>query len=203
MYLKTTLLAAIVTICLSFADQSHSLNRYFEVNPGFRLSGMVIDINSRVPDNHTTTTFDFGGGLSFDFVLERIVSFDLDILYLRKGSAVTLRDPIVLHYLSVPTLFKFWMMRNKMAFVIGPVHNFLLATEGRLVRPNERLSKANTNFYDIGMAVGVSYVMYDFGNGMKMVGDLRFEFGLNNVFKDFRPELFNRTSPYLGIGLTF
>ena len=187
---------------ISFTD-IFAMNRFFKVSPGFRLAGMVVDINSRVPENHTTTTFDFGGGFNFDIQLERIVSFDIDILYLRKGSAVTFEDPIILHYLSIPTLFKFWVIRNKLAFVAGPVHNFLLASEGGLINPKTKLTKNTTNFYDIGLALGISYVMYDFKNGMKMIGDLRFEIGFNNVFNEFRPELFNRTSPYLGIGLNF
>ncbi len=182
----------------------YTFNRWFKVSPGFRIAGLVIDMDSRVPDNGTTSRLNFGFGMNLDIQLEKYIGVDIDLLYLRKGSSLNSGgSTITLQYISIPTLAKFYIVRNQFAFVIGPVHNFLIGADGALRSPNVQLNSSNTNVYDLGFAFGVSYVIKTYSNGMRLVGDLRFEFGLSNVFKDFRPELFNRTFPYLGIGLNF
>ncbi len=188
---------------IGLSNGVYSINRWFKISPGIRFAGIAKDIASREPDNNTTTRFDFGLGFNFDIQLEKHVGIDIDILYVRKGSNVGSSGSITLHYLSIPMLFKIWYPRRKLAFVIGPVHNFLLGANGYLVSPNIDLNKSTTNIYDIGIAFGVSYVIKEYKNGMRLIGDFRFEIGLINVYNQYRPELFNRTSPYLAIGLNF
>ncbi len=191
-------------LLLLLVNNGHTFNRWFKVSPGFRVSGMVIDMASRVPNNGTTTRISFGFGMNLDIQLEKYIGVDIDLLYLRKGASMNSGgSTIVLQYISIPTLAKFYIQRNKWAVVIGPVHNFLIGADGTLASPNVSLNSSNTNVYDLGFVFGTSYVIKTYSNGMRLVGDLRFEIGLTNVFKGFRPELFNRTAPYLAIGLNF
>ncbi len=193
-----------ILFLLALINNGYTFNRWFKVSPGFRIAGLVVDMSSRVPSNGTTTRLDFGFGMNLDIQLEKYIGVDVDLLYIRKGASMNSGgSTITLQYLSIPTLAKFYITRKKWAVVIGPVHNFLLGADGTLASPNVPLNSSNTNVYELGFAFGMSYVIKTYSNGMRLVGDLRFEIGLTNVFKDFRPELFNRTAPYLAIGLNF
>lgn len=182
----------------------YSFNRWFKVSPGFRIAGLVNKIDSRAPKNGTSIGIDFGVGLNLDIQMEKRLGVDIDILYLRKGSDVSnsIARDITLEYISIPMLLKIYFIRKKAAFVVGPVHNFLVGASGTLNDPNVQLNTSNINSYDLGIAFGFSYVMADFGD-MRLVGDFRMELGLLNAYKGWRPELYNRTMPYLGIGLNF
>ena len=193
----------IITFLL-FVGNGYSFNRFFKISPGIRIAGLATDIDSRVPDNGTSTRFEFGGGFNLDIHLEKIITLELDFLYIRKGSeAGGQGSRLTFHYISIPTLVKLWVSRKKFAFVIGPVHNFLVGASGKLASPNVDLNASNTNIYDLGFAFGLHYILANFGDGVSLVGDFRFEFGLINAYKQFRPELFHRSTPYLAIGLNF
>ena len=194
----------LVTSFIINVNNGFSFNRWFKVSPGIRIAGIAVDMDSRVPDNYTTTRFDYGGGINFDIQLEKHLGLDFELLYIRKGAAVSSPgSQINLEYLSIPMLMKFWISRKQLAAVFGPVHNILIGSSGTLYDPNVKLSSSNTNFYDLGLGFGINYVLYTFKNGMRLMGDFRFEIGLMNVYKEFRPELFNRTTPYLAFGLNF
>ncbi len=197
----------IIISLLLLQENSYSINRWFKVSPGFRIAGMAVDIDSRLASSSTRTRFDFGGGFNLDIRLEKHIGLDIDVLYQRKGCDIGGGgSTVTLHYISVPMLAKFWVDRKKMAIVVGPIHNFLVAASGSLNDANGNsisLSSSNTNFYDLGIAFGISYVIADFGGGIRLVGDFRFEFGVLSVYKGYRPELFNRTTPYLALGLNF
>ena len=196
------LLVSIIIIMIS--QNSYTFNRWFKISPGIRLAGTAVDQDSRAPSSGTVTRFDFAVGGNLDIQLEKFIGLDIELLYYRRGSDnFSGGKAITLHYIAVPTLLQIWVARNKMAFVVGPVHNFLIGAEGSLTNPNVTISKDNIRFYDMTFALGVHYVIATFGDGYKFVGDFRFEFGLTNVFKDYRPEIFNYTTPYLGFGLNF
>jgi len=202
--LRKTTWALLVVMLLLIVWDGFSFNRWFKVRPGLRIAGMAVDMDSRVPSNSTTTRFDFGVGMTLNLQLEKYIGLDIDFLYLRKGSEVgNGGSRIVLHYLSIPTLAKFWISRNKFAVAVGPVHNFLLGANGRLSNPRLELNGSTTSAYDLGIAFGMQYVIATFDNGTQFVGDFRFEFGLLNVNSGYRPELYNRTAPYLALGLNF
>src|SRR5271169_6875897 len=148
--IKNCLRLSVLLIFIFILQDAYSFNRFFDVSPGFRIIGMAINMSSRMPGNSTTTTFDFGAGLNFDFQLEKVIGLDIELLYLRKGSDGSYPGSrIVLHYFSVPTLVEIWVERNKFAFVIGPVHNFLMGANGKLRSPNVELNSSNTRLYDL------------------------------------------------------
>lgn len=198
---KKTFVFAIVLGLLSVTSASHSISRWFRVSPGFRVGGAAIDIVSRNPSYGTATRFDFALGFNLDIQLEKHIGLDLELLYLRKGSTAN-PTTILLHYLAIPTMFKVWFIRKKAAFTVGFIHNFLLDVKGSL--PGAKpLLKSDLVPYDFSIAFGFSYVFKEFTNGMRIMGDFRFEFGLVNISKYYSPRMYNRVYPYFAVGLNF
>ena len=185
-------------------NHSFSFNRWFKFNPGIKIAASIVDMSFRIPENKNDLKFGFALGPKFQFQFEKFVGLDLEILYSQKGSS--LRKPgndIILHYISVPMLLKFWLIRQKLAFSFGPVHHFLLSGSGKLLEPNIPLTTDSFAPYDLALSIGLQYVFVQFPNGMQLVSDFRFEIGLINVYRQFRPEIFNRTYPQFGIGINF
>ncbi len=201
---KKLLFILILTASLLSQVNAYSINRWLKFTPGIRISGTAVDIDSRVPDNGTSTRLDFGGGATLDIQFEKHFGIEIGLLYARKGSeSGTNGRRIFLHYISIPMVSKLWIVRNRFAAILGITHNILLGVDGRLSSPNVELTLDNTNRYDFGLTLGLSYVIVHMGKGIHLVGDFRVEIGMINVYNRFRPELFNRVIPYLSFGITF
>lgn len=183
-------------------------NRFLDVHTGVNFYGIVTDINETYSDNQNKIRFDFGMGFETEMRVNSMILLVLELSYLRKGTQNTLlgyESTIRLDYFSIGNGVKIPIMKNNLLIFLGFNHNFLINGSGRINTPyfyiEEEFESMNT--YDFSFRVGIEYVFFTFPNGVRIKGSIRFDFGVINLIKEYRPILYSILTPLFSIGIIY
>lgn len=180
--MKSLVLLTILSLCILPTLSSQNIN--IGIKGGLNIYNIHND-NGAKYDNLTG----FHIGLLGHIHLTRHLAFQPEILYSAQGAKYNALGETVrvkLGYINVPLLVQY-MFDNGFRLEVGPQIGFLLKSKAES-NNNDTDIKSNLKSTDIGLALGLGYIVQSTGFGI----DARYNIGLSNINENSPTKSMNR-----------
>lgn len=120
----------------------------------------------------------FSAGLFGEYRMTNLFAISPEVVYSMQGVKVKDMDAsLVSHYINIPILAKFYVIKN-LSLEVGPQFGFALSASAKAAGVSVKMDSELYNMFDLSIAAGATY------NIQKFLVSARYNIGMTNFVKD-------------------